>query len=311
MSAPNPFHLSQRAISVLNGAVGGRLDAAGLGRPTTAHAYPGAPPWSNEPIIAALAQRPGRELTILVHGLMGDDLAWRRGDDDLGHHLLQQHGSLPVYLRYNSGLDLQSCARRIDGWLAAIEPTLPASTTLSLVCHSLGGLVTLLAMSEREPAWRERVRRVVLLGVPQRGAPLARAAAWTETQVGQVESGWARILTDLWQLRGESIADLAQGLRHRSIRVPEGARLFMGAGILGPAPTESAGALRRLLGDALVNVESATSHLGSASVCVFPNMGHLALMHAPDVWDAISRWWGERESGLGSGAERLHDPLEP
>ena len=304
----DPFRLPHRALSVLNGAIGGRLDAAGVGLPTTAHAYPGGPPWTNAAVAATVHAQGHRELCVMVHGLMGDDRAWRAADHDLGLGLARACGVLPVYVRYNSGLDLRSCARRVDGWLRGLDARLDPDVRINVVAHSLGGLVSLLATSQQDARWRDRVARLVLLGVPHRGAPLARAAAWTEQNLSARESGWARLLSELWLLRAESIADLAQGLERVDVRLPDGSRTFVAAGVLAAPPNTQSdrtdrtaraaqsaalAGLTRTLGDALVDLDSATRTFGDAHVEVFGHTGHQRLMHAPQVEAAIVRWWGD------------------
>ena len=308
----DPFHLPRRALSVLNGAIGGRLDAAGVGLPTTAHAYPGGPPWAHAAIAATVHGQGHRELCVMVHGLMGDDRAWRAAEHDLGLGLARARGVLPVYVRYNSGLDLRSCARRVDGWLRGLDAQLDPDVRVNVVAHSLGGLVSLLAMSQQDARWRDRVARVVLLGVPHRGAPLARAAAWTEQSLNAREQGWARLLSEVWLLRAESIADLAQGLDQVDVRLPHGSRTFVAAGVLASPPnvqpdrtartTQSAAlaGLTETLGDALVDLDSATRTFGDAHVEVFGHTGHQRLMHAPQVEAAVVRWWSDDRSAVST-----------
>ena len=169
--------ITTRALSIFGGAAGSRMDAAGIGRPVSAHAYPGGPPWSTERILAQLDAGSFCGCTVHVHGLMGDDLTWRKDDrEDLGGHLQQHCGELPVYLRYKSGLDLHSNARRLGAWMRELEPALGANLPLSVVCHSMGGLIGLLAINRAHAPWTQHLRRLVLLGVPQHGAPLARAS---------------------------------------------------------------------------------------------------------------------------------------
>ncbi len=284
--------IATRALSIFGGAAGSKMDAAGIGRPVSAHAYPGGPPWPAERILAQLDAGSFRGCTVHVHGLMGDDLTWRKDDrEDLGGHLQQHRGELPVYLRYNSGLDLHSNARRLDAWMRELEPALDANLPLSVVCHSMGGLIGLLAINRAHAPWTQQLRRLVLLGVPQHGAPLARAASRTESLLEELDTGWSKTVAVLFQLRGESITDLANGVRDTPIVVPPRARVFVAAGLLGDAPKPEVGAVRKLLGDALVDLDSASGSLDHAHLEVFERTGHQQLMYSRAVWNAVTEWW--------------------
>ena len=285
-------HLATRALSIFGGAAGRRMDAAGIGRRFTAHAYPGGPAWATSRIHAQLTGETARGCTVLVHGLMGDDLTWREGEDrDLGRHLQQEFREIPAYLRYNSGLDLQSNARRLDAWLCELEPALSRERPLSLICHSMGGLVALLAIHRTRAAWTDTLQRIVLLGTPQHGAPLARAASRTESALEEIGAGWSSSLAAMFQLRGDSIADLAEGLGDTHVSLPAHTRAFVAAGLLGDAPKHEAGALRSALGDALVDLDSAAGSLKRAHLEIFERTGHMQLMYSRAVWNAVSEWW--------------------
>mgnify|MGYP001340359020 CR=1 FL=1 len=100
----------------------------------------------------------------------------------------------------------------------------------------------------------------------------------------------------LFQLRGESITDLAEGVRDTPIVVPPRARVFVAAGLLGDAPTPEVGAVRKLLGDALVDLDSASGSLDHAHLEVFERTGHQQLMYSRAVWDAVTEWWSVSSS---------------
>jgi len=297
MSKKKIQDFATRAVSIFGGAAGRKMDAAGLGRQVTSHAYPGGPSWPVERIHAQLRGGSYSGCTVHVHGLMGDDLTWRKGDeDDLGGHLQREAGELPVYLRYNSGLDLHSSARRLDEWLRSLEHALSPDLPLSLICHSMGGLVCLLAINRTHAQWTRSLHRLVLLGVPQHGAPLARAASRTESLLEELGTGWSKTIAVLFQLRGDSIADLAEGVRDTPVVVPSHTRVFVAAGLLGDAPEPDAaepevGVVRKLLGDALVDLDSASGSIDHAHLEIFERTGHQQLMYSREVWNAVTEWW--------------------
>ncbi|MFA9459832.1 esterase/lipase family protein [Thiohalorhabdus methylotrophus] len=114
------------------------------------------------------AERP----VVLVHGL------WMPAAVMLPLAIrLRRAGFTPYRFGYPSRRhSVADHARRLDHWLGArFEPGQP----LGLVGHSLGGLV-LRALAQRNPAWFETAR-TVMLGTPNQGASgAAFIARWRE-----------------------------------------------------------------------------------------------------------------------------------
>jgi pimeloyl-ACP methyl ester carboxylesterase len=81
--------------------------------------------------------------------------------------------------------------------LAEVVAGLPAATPVSFVGHSLGNIVVRRWLALADPADRERVHRVVMLGPPNQGSRLARMAAGLWGLADHVE-GSARELVFDW-----------------------------------------------------------------------------------------------------------------
>ncbi len=81
--------------------------------------------------------------------------------------------------------------------LAEVVAALPATAPVSFVGHSLGNIVVRRWLAMADPADRERIHRVVMLGPPNQGSRLARMAAGLWGLADHVE-GSARELVFDW-----------------------------------------------------------------------------------------------------------------
>ncbi len=113
---------------------------------------------------------PGRPV-VLLHGFASSPrmlapLA-RRLHRDLGRPVLPL--ALPAGVR-----DLACCAEAADRWLRRIARR-PGFAPADVVGHSMGGLIATWWLKRVDRG--RRLRRVVTLGTPHRGAPLARLGA--------------------------------------------------------------------------------------------------------------------------------------
>jgi hypothetical protein len=154
---------------------------------------------------------------------------------------------------------------------------------------------------------------VVLLGVPNTGAPLevfvnlTSAALWSlpvpatrlvglgldHRSAGIKDLRFGAILDDDWQEQDPSA--LQRTHRHRVRGLPR-ARYLVVAGSVAADPEHP---LARMIGDGLVTSTSAAGlaarsggrEVGEATVRTFPKVTHIALANRPDVYEAIDAWW--------------------
>lgn len=127
---------------------------------------------------------------ILLHGL-GEG---RDSMRPLAEHLKTALDAAVIsfgYASVTSKLDDHGAA------LAEVVAGLPATAPVSFVGHSLGTIVVRRWLAMADPADRERVHRVVMLGPPNQGSRLARMAAGLGVLADHVE-GSARELVFDW-----------------------------------------------------------------------------------------------------------------
>jgi pimeloyl-ACP methyl ester carboxylesterase len=328
------------ARAALNGLFGDALAerGSGLAIPLTFCTASGDPlPLDRQELERALPDA-GARVCVLVHGLMSSETVWRMRDPrrSYGEQLAHDRGVTPVYVRYNTGRHISTNGRALAAGLQRLVRSWPVRVReIDLVGHSMGGLVirsachyamgraTLVDRLRRRGPWTARVRRVVLLGVPNSGASLevianlTSAALWSvphpvtrligagldRRSDGIKDLRWGAVLDEDWHERDPSATERPE--RHR-VRVPRRAEYLVVAGSLADEPDADRPVLvNRLLGDALVTAPSASGWLGDGEPALFPKVtvrlcprvNHIALANHPDVYDQIADWWDGSASG--------------
>ena len=323
-------------IAVVNGLFGDALDErdSQFATPMTFRAGAVVLPLERDTPRAALAELipdASPRICLLVHGLMSTESVWGFPGDastTYGTLLARDHGVTALTVRYNTGRHISTNGRELAEILSWLMRAWPVPVReINLIGHSMGGLVvrsachyarTVRPRGRRLPVgrrWTSRVRRVVLIGVPNTGAPL-------EVLVNTVSAGlWAlpvpatrlvglgldRRSAGIKDLRFGAIADedwLEQdpGTRsprhpHRALRLPH-ARCLTIAGIVTADPEHP---LAKVVGDALVTSSSASGLTRQAGVeeelfagathHLFPKVSHIALAHHADAHAVIDAWW--------------------
>src|SRR5262249_6040047 len=205
---------SESVLAALNGIVGDHLAATNnpLAIPMRLRRG-GRPLVLKRRELAARIPKAGPKLLVLVHGLCMNDLRWLRLGHDHGAGLARDLGSTPVYLHYNSGLHISTNGHRFADALEPLVREWPVPLDeLTLVAHSMGGLVTRSACYYGAAAgheWPRKLRSIVFLGTPHHGAPLERGGNWVDVILGI--SPYTAPLTSLGQIRSEGITDLRYG----------------------------------------------------------------------------------------------------
>ena len=146
------------------------------------------------------------------------------------------------------------------------------STELTLIGHSMGGLVARSACHHGEVlrhAWLRRLDRLVFIGTPHHGAPLERGGNWVDALLGS--NAYSAPLARLGKIRSAGITDLRFGNlvdedwngRDRfqpggdfrvPLPLPEGVACYAIAATTGNAEGDLGD---RLIGDGIVPVASA------------------------------------------------------
>jgi pimeloyl-ACP methyl ester carboxylesterase len=278
----------------------------------------------------------GSRLCVLVHGLMSSESVWRLGGRPqltYGELLARERGVSPVYVRYNTGQHISTNGRDLAAKLQRLVRAWPVRVReIDLIGHSMGGLVirsachygrhnaTVSDRLRRRGPWPHKVRRVVLLGVPNSGANLevianlTSAALWSvpipvtrligagldRRSAGIKDLRWGAVLDDDWAERDPGAT--ARPERH-PMRVPRRAEYLVVAGSLAvQQDADRPHVVNRLLGDALVTASSAEGRIGNDEPALFPNVtvrlcpkvNHIALANRPEVYDEITTWWNGR-----------------
>ncbi len=139
--------------------------------------------------------RDAKRIVLLIHGFTDDTLEMRRG-----LRRAQAVPGTPIDSRYDLVLTfdyeslntpIEQIARQLQGRLAEVGLGAGHGRELTVVAHSMGGLVARWWI-EREGG-REQVRRLILLGTPNAGSPWPGVHDWAITSLAVGLNGLATI----------------------------------------------------------------------------------------------------------------------
>jgi pimeloyl-ACP methyl ester carboxylesterase len=269
-------------LGALNGVWGDYLAATGspLAMPMTARVHGPAAP----------------RLAVFIHGLCETEDGWflfRGRSEPYGARLRRALGFTPVYVRYNSGLPIAENGRRLSELLDELVRDSPVPVSeIVLIGHSMGGLVARAAcLTGAGNDWGRRLRHIVALGTPHRGAPLEQAAAQAVRVLRQLPE--TRPLAVAIDSRSRGIKDLARPeVAPYSMDVEH---YFFSAG-LGRAV---GGRMEQILGDLFVPRlsawDSAAGEAARFAVDRYQHLGgvtHFDLLNHPAIGEQLVRWLG-------------------
>lgn len=317
-------------LAALNGVIGDRLlmDQSSLSVPMTlryrGRTLSGTGMSGKE--LESLRERPaGHEATgkllVLIHGLCLSDFrthAERKGAGlDLGEVLASTLGYTPVYVRYNTGRHTSENGRELSGLLESLCESWPVPIDeLTIVAHSMGGLVTRSAVHDAERDgmhWRAQLKNLVFLGTPHHGAPLekighvvhrildltAHSAPFARLarlrSAGITDLRYGNVLTEDWS----GYERFGRGAdRRQSVPLPEG----VGCYAVAAAMAKKRGLLAdRLIGDHWVPVRSALGQHREKDRCLDFHKGaqlvvfgasHMNLLSSSQVNAKLIEWLG-------------------
>ena len=301
----------------LNGMFGDALEAAGsaLALQMGLHDLEG-PLLPGVERVARLQPR----VCVFLHGLACDEHSWRLRSDawaaspwaesmpagqaiHYGALLEHEPGISVVWLRYNSGLSIDTNAEQLAKLLDVFAHAAPQVKEWLLIGHSMGGLIARSAQAvaaARELEWARRVPVIVCLGSPHQGAPLEK--------VGRVATA-ALALTNVTRPIGRIAAARSRGIKdlRLGLKVPAASTSASASVSVSPAAPalrlvyatlgdEAEGGIGpwvgRLLGDGLVRASSAADDglQGDVNRVALAGLGHMALLNHPRVYAVIQPW---------------------
>lgn len=239
----------------------------------------------------------GQNVCLFLHGLACDETGWQAdpGDSsqvDFAQRLRADFAYTPLFLRYNTGLDIAGNGERLAVLLEQLVSAWPRSLSrLVLVGHSMGGLIAVAACAHavsQEMAWPQATRMLICLGSPHLGSPLERLGHLATAALYRFDV--TAPLGKLAAARSQGIKDLRHGPGPARIP-PQSAPIayrFLGASLAEDVEHRFA----KLLGDGLVTRDSATAHAidGDVETATLGQLGHLQLLTDARVYRQISAW---------------------
>ena len=311
----------EAVLAALNGVMGDRLADSDnpLATTMTLRFNNEALNWEAMPDKALLTDK----VLIVVHGLCMNDLQWTSQVDgkSINHAemLATKLGYTPVYVRYNTGRHTSQNGQALSNQLELLTALWPVPLTeISVLVHSMGGLVTRSAVhvaqhSKRQ--WVSKLKHIVFLGTPHQGATLEKAGNWIDVLLGVTP--YSAPFKKLVELRSSGITDLRFGHvldsdwqdqdRFKSktkqeqadrehLPLPESVACFTVAATLAAKRSLLAD---RLIGDGLVPLNSALGvHSDPTRSLVFAKSSqlivyrtsHMALLGSSEVSEQLLTW---------------------
>jgi hypothetical protein len=230
-----------------------------------------------------------------------NDRQWSRDGHDHGAALADDLGYVPLYLRYNSGLHIASNGRAFAELLETLfRNWTPPVQELAIMGHSMGGLVARSACHHGRVAghaWPKYLHKLVFLGTPHHGAPLARGGHGLDLVMEL--SPYSMPLARISKARSAGITDLRHGTisaEEHAVPLPSGVKCYAAAAV---RATKRSILSERLVGDGLVPLDSALGgHRDVTRSLAIPKdrqwvgygIGHRELLNHPEVYAQVRRW---------------------
>lgn len=301
-----------RVLAALQGLIGDKLDEQGSSLATTMSVRVNgrAVPLDSDSLRAAYPTATG-DVVVFLHGLMETEAFWALGKrPTYGQRLGADIGVTGVEFRYNTGLHVSDNGILLAELLDQLVAVWPVPvTTISLVGHSMGGLVIRSACAVPDRSWTERVRTVVTLGTPHTGAPLEKVVHFGSAALAALPE--TRPLGSLLRRRSTGIRDLRFGsLDERDWRdrepdalgsraqtdVPllDGVDYYCVSATLARTPANPIG---WVLGDGLVQVRSAQGRSKERDMGFerdnrlhLPEANHFTLLNDERIYERLRLW---------------------
>ncbi len=309
-----------RAIAALNGAFGDHFEATGnsFAQPMVL-TTPTQQVEINKTALTQAIPQASAHVVILVHGLSMSELGWSRNSANIGSQLSDKYGCTSLYLRYNSGRHISTNGKELTQLLEQLVGAWPVPVkSLSLIGHSMGGLLIRSACwysDKAQSEWLKKLTRVVCLGTPHHGSPVAKAghalnvamesipyvkplAFGRRRSAGIKDLRHGDLLDEHWQ-HGQSEA--ARPGKRTPVPLLPGINYYFIAATLGQDAQDPKG---HALGDLLVRIGSAmgshaedlhTLKIKPENCRIFHEKNHLDLLSDEQVHQQILDWFGPKD----------------
>lgn len=242
------------------------------------------------------ANMEGRDVIVLIHGLMADERIW----EFYGERLKNYYPVL--YIRYNTGRHISHNGKDLSALLKELKVKMKVGR-FHLMGHSMGGLVIRSACyyaSVQGADWIKHIASIFLVAVPNRGAGLEKLGYVTEHTLKKIQRWCLANVGNALGTRSDGIKDLRMGViveedwktDRKAIRdllkltpVPplDSVRYHI---LVGNLTKDEKSKLGRYFGDGLVSQSSATGHgiLETAVIKIFPGTGHNSILRNETVY---------------------------
>lgn len=267
------------------------------------------------------------KVVVLLHGLTNLETIWdidtqyiESTDDaadssqlpdivNYGIHLQRDFGYTPLFLRYNTGLKIetngQQFAKLMDKLVCAYPKTIDE---IIFIGFSMGGLLMRYAQKEAittNSPWLNKLSNCFYIGTPHEGSYLEKFGHITSSIVRSIPLDYVNHWADWIDVRSEGIQDLKHGLANLKNIENDDEHGVCGSFyknaqhhfISGSLSQESNSLLNKVLGDSLVTHSSANPETSpeNSKFCHFDGIPHIPLAHTEQVYQQIKLWIEESE----------------
>lgn len=233
-------------------------------------------------------------LVVFAHGLCCDESVWNMYSKPEDVHsapyaqkLAHRFEVTPMFLRYNTGLSIESNGRRYRRLLKRLVTNWPVPVeSVTLIGHSMGGLVGRVAVQDMGPEDAKLaavLQDVISLGTPYTGSPVARIADAGEALLGGFEL--SRPISKVLGVRSTGIRNLQKGLG--PLKTSDGTPINFH--LMGATMSTNAGSwVTEAVGDGLVQMSSALAdESGKAQRLAFASKHHMRLVNDNEIYQQI------------------------